>query len=182
MAATDQATRGGGRPKCLAKRRRQQRSPDDAEEREARDQVEGEVDGVIPADVLEEQTIGRAGAGWGQSVPDAGGRERVVQREGEARDRPAGERRITRRRHGGRQWPQAADVDVLRDGGLVVENEDAGEAVRVGGNAERNEDGRGDGNREGPRGRSPSSRQVDLRGVSDDVRAPAGSRAIPCSP
>ena len=105
---------------------------------------------------------------------------------GDRRDLEAGERRITRRRHGGRQGPQAADMDVLRDRGLVVENEDAGEAVGVGGHPERDdEDGRRVKRREAEQRKADREREQQHE---EAERAPRGSSGIssavissPCS-
>ena len=109
----DQGERRRRRGETILQRRRQQRAPRDAEQQERGGQVNEEVGRVVPV--------------------ERAARQRLVDGKGQRRHRPARQRGVRRRRHRRRQRPEAAQVLVLRDGRLVVEHEEAGEAVGVGG-------------------------------------------------
>ena len=96
----------------------QERSPHDAEQNEASEHVNRQVEGVIPLHLPSPQ--------------------RVVDREGKARDRTPGHRALAARLPGP-GWPQLSDVGIVADGGMVVEEERAAKAVLVGGQADGNQ-------------------------------------------
>ena len=92
-----------------------QRSPDDAEQQQRTGDVHGDVHGVV--------------AGFRQAA------ERVVDRERQVDERPAGDRRFARRRQRIRERPQMLDRLIGDDRDLIVPDEGPAEAVPEGGHA-----------------------------------------------
>src|SRR5205814_10522105 len=62
---------------------------------------------------------------WGQAAP------RVIQREGEADQRPASDRALRRPQEHVTQRPEMADMAVFDNRTLIIEHERRGETVRV---------------------------------------------------
>src|SRR5437762_4983808 len=140
-----------------------ERASNEAEGQEGTSQVQGDVHGVVTADV------------------EAAGR--VIERERKTDEWPARYRRLAFRQEPIAQARQPTDLLVLDDGRLVVDDEGPSQAVRVGhGNGERDDrrapaDGAGVGNSTAGHGGFTYRAKTTVAGVGVGIISIAGNPA-----
>ena len=96
--------------------------------------MDEEIRGVVAPHVLEKpfDLDCRSGRRQPEYVAGVCRRKSVVDGKCQRRDRTAGQRRPRRCRHRRRRWPQRSDMRILDDRRLVIEDEHASKARRVG--------------------------------------------------
>ncbi len=93
----------------IAHSRRQERSSQHAKQRQAGQEMNGDVEGVIPPDVSAVARVGteRRARADGHDIPDVRWRERIVHCQRQRSHRPARHGHLRRRGHRARQRPHA---------------------------------------------------------------------------
>ena len=127
---------------AASRREHLQCAPDDAKKRQRGTKMDEQIRSVVSPHVLEEpfDLDCRSGRRQPEYVPGFCRRESVVDRKRQRRRRPAGQRRPHRRGHRRRRWPQRSDMRILDNRRLVIEDEHASKARRVGEGGRSQED------------------------------------------
>ncbi len=152
---------GGSLTHAASRRKRLQCAPDDAEKHERRTKMDEQIRSVVSPHVVEEpfDLDCRSGRRQLECVPGFCRRESVVDGKRQRRRRPPRQRRPHRCGHRCRRRPQRSDMRILDDRRLVIEDEHASKARRVGEGGRSQEDRDGERRPRGvTRGCRPCSR------------------------